>query len=84
MGLFENMAPIGEILVEDGSVSSDQLKMALRILEPARESGQQLVKAGLLPKETLALMLEVQLLDILTGLGYVDEEGIGALSPASA
>ena len=49
MGLIESMTPIGDILIEDGTISRDQLSMALLIQEPARKSGQILVDTGHCP-----------------------------------
>ena len=76
MGLIEAMTPIGEILIEDGVISRDQLNMALTIQEPARKSGQVIVDSGAMSKGMFQLMLEVQLVEILVDLGYASEEEI--------
>ena len=76
MDLIENMTPIGDILIEDGTISRDQLGMALAIQEPARKSGQELVDTGVISKGMFQLMLEVLLTDILMDLGYASEEEI--------
>ncbi len=76
MELTANMTPIGEILLEDGVISEEQLAMAIKIQEPVRRSGEHLVQTGIISQGVFALMLEVQMLDILGELGYVDDEGI--------
>ena len=76
MRLSQVRTVIGEILVEDGIITREQLNMALKFQESARESGQTLVDSDVISAPMLELMLEVQLVEILVDLGYADENEI--------
>ena len=67
---------LGEILVEDMIISRDQLNMALRLIEPARLSGKELVKIVVISPCDLYIALESLLADTLMELGYTDERDI--------
>lgn len=75
---------LGDMLVRDGIISKDQLKIALKLQEPARVSGGELVGMGVISPCEFRLYLEVLLADIIMGLGYADEREIyGSSKPFS-
>jgi len=74
---------IGEILVERGMISRKQLNMAIKIQEPGRKSGEALVELGIISPDEFEAILELQLAEILVGLGYADEEDIFGSSRTS-
>ena len=65
---------IGDILLGRGMLSKSQLNMAMKVQEPARKSGEELVEIGILLPDELEVALDLQLADILVGMGYVDEK----------
>jgi hypothetical protein len=67
---------IEEILVERGIISVNQLNMAVKIQEPARKSGEELVDLGVISPDEFEVALELLLAEILVGLGYADERDI--------
>jgi hypothetical protein len=73
---------IGDILVDENIISSDQLNIALKLQETARTTGSELVDRGVISPYELRLALEVLLVDILIGLGYADEGEIYGTYPA--
>ena len=64
---------IGEVLVECGVISRNQLNMAMKLLEPGRKSGEELVEIGVISSDELEVALELVLAEILVGMGYADE-----------
>jgi hypothetical protein len=83
MRLSQVRTVIGEILVEDGVITREQLNMALKFQESARESGQTLVDSDVISAPMLELMLEVQLVEVIVDLGYADENEIYGPSRSS-
>jgi hypothetical protein len=75
MRRFE-MKTLGEILVERGIVTRDQLNMAMRLQEPGRKSGEALVDLGIISPGEFEVTLDLLLAEILVGLGYADERAI--------
>jgi len=67
---------IGEIVVERGIISRDQLNMAVKVQESARKSGEALVDLGVISPDEFESALELLLAEILVGLGYADERTI--------
>jgi len=64
---------LGEILIEDGIISRGQLNIALKIQAPARTTGSELVRLGVISACELYIALEALLAKILIALGYADE-----------
>ena len=67
---------IGEILISRGLISRDQLNMAKRLQEPARESGNALVADGIISPDELDIALGWQLAEAIVGLGYAGERDV--------
>ena len=72
---------LGEILVEEGIISRDQLNIALKIQAPALVTGRELVKLGVVSACELYIALEALLANILIDLGYADERGLFDIHP---
>ena len=67
---------VGEILVQQGTISRSQLVMVMSIMEPARKSGEALLDAGIVSEDEFEAALDLLLADIVVGLGYADEKEI--------
>ncbi len=78
---LNNKSFLGEILVEDGIISRDQLNIALKIQAPARITGRKFVKLGVVSACELYIALEALLANILMDLGYADERGLFGINP---
>ena len=65
-----------EILLERGVISKNQLNMAMKIQEPGRKSAEELVNLGIITSDEMEMVLELQLAEILVGLGYADERSV--------
>ena len=67
---------IGHVLLERGEISIGQLNMAMKVHETARKSGEELLELGIISSHELGVFLDLQLAEILVGMGYVDEQKV--------
>ena len=52
---------VGNILIQRGAISRDQLNMAIKLRETAQKSGEALVKLGAMSQNDLEAALEMLL-----------------------
>jgi len=67
---------IGDILVEDGTISKSQLDTAIKLRESGQMSAGALFDEGMISPEEMEIALELQLAEIIVALGYADEQQI--------
>lgn len=78
---LNSKSSLGEILIEDGIISRGQLNIALKIQAPARITGSELVRLGVISACELYVALEALLANILMALGYADERELFDIHP---
>ena len=67
---------IGEVLVERGLISREQLNTAMKLQESEKQPGDEPAIPSTAPANEFGTTLDLQLAETLVGLGYVHEKDI--------